>query len=356
MILRRGVNGVLGQLVNEGLLTEAQLEPAKAAAAAKRSPTPWFVRALIGAGAWVSAGLIILFLGLADALTHSGSLLVFGVLFYAGGVAARRLLRGDFPVQLSLAAGLAGASMLVFGFSEGGSSAAVPIVASFAVAVVTIAIFPDVVMRFIATGALCLALVLGFHELELGPDGAVAGIAVAAGLAWHLEARLLQHPLTRPMQRPVAWGLVVALLGFQLSTVLEDFERGFRVGPAAAVSVAIALLVVVIAVAREHGARLSAEPVAVALVAVVALGGVMLRSPGVLAALYVAALAFHRRSPLMLGLAVLFLVVFLVNFYFRLEQTLLLRSLVLLGSGALLLALREYVRRRFGPIVVEELP
>ncbi len=355
MILRRGVNGLLGQLANEGLITAAQLEPAKVAALARRAATPWFVRVLIGAGAWVSAMLIGIVFALMDLFRSAPALFIFGALLYAGGAFLRRVVKGDFSVQFSLAAGLAGAGMMIASAGVGSNENAVVVLASFVVSTVTVVVFPDVVMRFLATGVVCLTLVLGLHEAALGPDGAVAVVAIAAGLAWHFEPRLLQHPWSRPLQRPVAWGLVVSLLAFQLSTVIDGGDD-LRVGPAASVSVALALLVLVFALAREQSAPVTSEPVLVALTAAVVLGAVMLRSPGVLAALYVAVLAFHRRSPVMLGLAMLFLVVFLVNFYFRMEVTLLSRSLVLLASGALLLGLREYVRRRFGPVVVEELP
>jgi hypothetical protein len=355
MMLRRGVNGLLGQLVNEGLLAEEALGPAREAAHAARSPTPWFVRALLGVGAWVSAGVLILFLAVTKLLDGQASLVVLGLLFYAGGVALRWAVESDYPVQFSLAAGLAGGTMVLVGVADGAGQATT-IGASLALSLVTVAVFPDVVMRFIATCGACAALVLGCHELELGPDGAVAVIAVLGGLAWHLEPRLLSSEVLRGVQRPVAWGLVVSLVVLQVSTVMEELDRAFRVGPAASLSVAVALVVLVLAVAREHHASFTSEPVLVALGAVLVLGAVMLKSPGVLAALYVAALAFHRRSPLMLGLAILSLAVFLGNFYFRMELTLLLRSVVLLASGALLLGLREYVRRRFGPFAEEELP
>ena len=77
-------------------------------------------------------------------------------------------------------------------------------------------------------------------------------------------------------------------------------------------------------------------------------------SPGVLGALLVLALAFHRRNPILLGLALLFLVGFAVAFYFRLDLSLAAKSGVLLASGALLLGLREYVRRRFARLAEED--
>jgi uncharacterized membrane protein len=139
-----------------------------------------------------------------------------------------------------------------------------------------------------------------------------------------------------------------------LTTLLVRNE--LRVGPLASVSATVALVVLLVAIAREHRASLAAEPVVVALVVAAALGALMFHTPGVVAALYAMLLAFHRRSPVMLGLATLFLITFGTFFYFSLELTLLQRGAVLLSSGAVLLALRAYVRGRFGPIVVEELP
>jgi uncharacterized membrane protein len=245
---------------------------------------------------------------------------------------------------------------LVFWVAEefhGGNVGA--LVTVFVLGVVTVVAFPDVVARFLGTTAASVGLVLFFYEVKLGPDAAVALVGALAGLAWHFEARLLANPLTRPLQRPVAWGLLLSFLFAMLTTVFEDGDW-LRVGPLAAVSAGVALAVVVLTVAQEHGARVGSEPVIVALLAVAALGAVTFHASGVLAALYALLLAFHRRSPVMLGVGVLFLVVFAVHFYFRMELTLLSRGLALLGSGALLFVAREYVRRRFGPIVEEELP
>jgi hypothetical protein len=358
VILRRGINGVLAQLVNEGQLQEAALEGARAAAARRSSGTPWFVRVLIGAGAWVAASLLVLFLALAKVFDSTAALVIIGAGLYACGVGLRRSTNGDFAVQLSLAAGLGGAAMLVagFGMAERGTDESAALIASlFVVSSLTVVVFADVVMRFLATSGACLALVLACHELQLGPDAAVAVIAVAGGLVWHFQPQLLQRPALRALHRPVAWGLVVSLLGFMMTTV-NELANDFRVGPAASVSIGVALVVLVVAIAREKKAPLSAEPVLVALLSVALLSAVMLKAPGVLAGLFVASLAHHRRAPVMLGLALVFEVVFLTSYYVELELSLLVRALVLMASGALIFAVREYARRRFGPITPEELP
>jgi len=61
----------------------------------------------------------------------------------------------------------------------------------------------------------------------------------------------------------------------------------------------------------------------------------------------VLALAFHRRSVVMLGLAVAFLIGFGVLYYYDLSLSLLAKSGALVGSGLVLLGLRLFILRRF---------
>jgi uncharacterized membrane protein len=72
-----------------------------------------------------------------------------------------------------------------------------------------------------------------------------------------------------------------------------------------------------------------------------------LQTPGVIAALGVLLLGFHRRSVVLLGMAVLFILVFGVGYYYDLQLSLLAKSLALLGSGLVLLGLRLFILRRF---------
>lgn len=354
MMLRRGVHGVLGQLANEGLLTDAQLEEGRRRAASQTAATPWYVRVLIGGGAWVASWMVLGVLALSRVLDDHGAL-VFGVFFYGGAVALRWLTRGDFTQQLSLAFGLAGAVMVAFGVADATRGDEVVAIAACLLGCLTLAVFPDVLARFLGAVTAAAAGVLFFYEVKLGPDVAVAFIGALAGLTWQLEPRLLANPWTRHAQRPAAWGLLVTFLFAMLTTVFGSGDW-LHLGPFVSGSAAVALVVVIVAVAREHGAKLTSEPVLVALALSVALAVASFRSPGVVAALYAMVLAFHRRSPVMLGVGMVFLVVFAVHFYFRMEVSLLSRGLLLLASGVVLFVARAYVVRRFADILDEELP
>lgn len=352
-MLRRSVNGVLGQLANEGLLTDEQLTRARELAVRQPAATPWYVRVLVGAGAWVASWMVIGFLAVAG-LLEGGGAVVFGVGLFVGATVARGRAAGDFGRQLWLSFGLAGGVLLVFGVGLSTRSEFAAVVAALFVGVVTVAAFPDVIARFLGGVTASAALVQFFSEVARGPEFAVAMLGVGAAALWQFEPRLLTHPFGRRIQRPLAWALLTSFL-FAMVLSLEGLGRA-RLGALAAASSVAVLVVLVGAVAREHGARWSSEPVVVAMLVAATLGVVSFHAPGLSASLVAILLAFHRRSPVMLGVGLFSLVGFLTYFYSTFDLTLLLRGVVLLASGALLLVARVYVRGRFGPIVDEEVP
>src|SRR5690606_25144366 len=94
---------------------------------------------------------------------------------------------------------------------------------------------------------------------------------------------------------------------------------------------------------EEHGAPLRSAAGVTVLVALGVTAALTLRTPGVIAAAGVLALAFHRRAVLLLGLGVVFLIAFGALYYCGLSRSLLAKSGALVGSGLALLALRQFV-------------
>ena len=78
--------------------------------------TPWFMRLFIGASAWMSATLFIIFLFAVKVLSEN-SALTFGVLFLTVAVVLSRLgERRDFLNQLSIALNFSGHACVITGF------------------------------------------------------------------------------------------------------------------------------------------------------------------------------------------------------------------------------------------------
>lgn len=83
------------------------------------------------------------------------------------------------------------------------------------------------------------------------------------------------------------------------------------------------------------------------LLALAVTAALTLRTPGIIAAAGVLGLVFHRRNVLLLGLGVTFLIGFGALYYYDLSLSLLAKSGALVGSGLALLALRQFMVRRF---------
>jgi uncharacterized membrane protein len=118
-------------------------------------------------------------------------------------------------------------------------------------------------------------------------------------------------------------------------------------GRPAAVGLGLAAVALALLARRDlRLGRLAPLP-SVALAALALLGPATPGAPGLAGALAVLLLAVHRREPLLLGTAVVFLVAFLGAYYYVLSTTLLVKAgLLALAGAALLGGALAFGRRR----------
>jgi hypothetical protein len=352
MALKPSLRDVLTRLQADGTLPADAIEQAQPPLEAwwkKHGATPWYVRVLIGGGAWLAAFFLLLFFGLMLSMMGVDSevgLIVVGLLVTGCGLFLRRLGEHDFLTQLSLSIGLAGQGMFVFGVADLTDEEVGAAVALLAMQVPLLFISPDRIQRFLSTvGASGAALFLlykagGWSALEVG----LVGVAAGAQLVFLQQARL-QHGRLHGLASPLGYGLVSVLFGVLLTRAFQDS------GSLSSGLLTLGLAAVTLYTAHRVLAENDLEASGAAGVTVFAALGLTalltLHTPGVIAALGILALAFHRRSTLLLGMAVAFLLGFGVHYYYDLALSLLAKSLALLGSGLLLFGLRLFVSRRF---------
>jgi uncharacterized membrane-anchored protein len=188
---------------------------------------------------------------------------------------------------------------------------------------------------------------------------AAALLGVLGGVV--LSARPARGRLGARVEGPIAYGLVVVLLFALAGTLGEEIWRPmglvgsviregeqsllawFAPAPVATLIVTAALALVEVRVLGALGLPLATKEAVVALGATAALGLVTRGAPGVVAALAVLGLGAHRREPVLVGLAAVFLAAFLGAFYYQLDATLLVKAGTLVATGLLLLGLRVYL-------------
>lgn len=357
MALRPSMREVLTGLVAEGQV-DAEVEARARTALEVRQRTlgasPWFVKALAGMGAWLSAAFMLSFFACVGLWKEEAALGALGLVLCAGSVFLRRATHGPFMEQLALASCLSGVGALLFGMAEASDSVVATSVLAVVVGVALLAWFPDVILYFLATLGILVAVGIVASEAmsAVGVDlWMVVGAAALCGLLL-FEPRLRQGPLGARVG-PIAFALACAVPGWLLFRNVMGIQGGFQYvyrgdfAPGVWLTVPLALMALGTGwqVLREQGLSHERAVWLPALVALVLLTGMTLNTPGVLVAGLMLTLGFHRRSSVMLGLAVAFLLTFGAYYYYDLRLTLLAKALALVGSGLVLLGVRQFFLR-----------
>jgi uncharacterized membrane protein len=355
--MRLSVREVLDRLVSEGVAPAgAEPEARKALAAEVENHLPWYMSVAVAIGAWLATTFLLLAIFAISGLRSDTAQIVVGLVLSAGAIFARREADAEFARWAAVAVALAGMGLItagVHGFTDSPASAAA---ACLVVALVFVWLVPDTTLRFLSTlaaGGALFVWVLG-NKVPFGFDVCVAILVVAIAFVWRYDVAWRSNALAEILE-PVGYALVivlfVALLGrtFASSTHAHwtiDIRRDVgALGPLATIVCTAALLALTWRVLDEHGASLT-SPLSFAILAgVVLLGAGTLDSPGIVAGVAALMLAFDRRNVVLLGMAAIFLIVFGSFYYYSLSLTLLQKSGVLLGSGLLLLSIRNRVAR-----------
>lgn len=336
---------VLRRLADEGLVDREALASLAGEAAAAAPGTPWFVRVLLGLGAWVAALLLVIFLFTVDLVQTGPGGALTGLGLCALAVLGRRLGRGqDFLEQLCLALVLAGQALTWWSLQEWTDTSQVASFLALALAAAMTLFYPDRLGRFLSLNLAALALLVCLQDLELPLAGDILALAMAllAGWAWLGRERLLAGGWGE-LQPPLGYGSAFVLL-WSLLLGLGDVS-GASLVATAGLTLATAWLV-------AHLQRPLRPPLSPLLLpgAVLAVGLLTARVPGVMAALAVLTLGFWAGSRLLQGLAWVFLAVYLTAFYYYLPMTLLEKSAALLACGLALLGLRLLLGRQRQPL------
>jgi len=303
---------------------------------------PWYVQALLGLGAWITAAIMIVFVAvfldfILDVNEPGLGSAAIGAVMFAGGLLIQAKTKANvFAEQFSIAVTAAGAAIAAVSLWVEFDSAW--IAAALAVAMTAVDI---VVGRHAQQQFLLAALAITLGVAALADAMAVRQVDVVA-LAAPIGALLYVCPPRKDV-RPTATALLLTMPAYALVT---DGLYAPPYGSGCWIARIITMIMVLgLAALRSRQAVAPNARPALLLVGLLAAAICLLLPPGGSAALAILMLAFALGHWPLAIVGILLEVYFVPRFYYDLDLALLDKSWILLAVGAALLATYAALRR-----------
>jgi hypothetical protein len=323
-------------------------------AAQSGDASAWYIRAMLGAAAWIGAIFLLSFVGMAlhDLVRTNAAKIVTGLAICAGAAVLLRAPAGIFVAQLGLALSLAGQALFAYGivdiFDRGTPAHAVPMFVIALLETVLVVVVSGVVHRVICTIGAALALAYGLWAAGLGALG-LPLIAAAFVLVELDETRLGAAPRLFPV---VGVGLALAVVTIATAEIAGDElffgrsrERDLLFGPRFADAVmGVVFFGASLWLAARAGLACGTPAHVAVLAGALAVAFVSVGVAGLSAALVILLVGFATSQRLLTGLGTIALLAALARYYYTLSATLLVKSALLLAAAAVLLALWALLR------------
>ena len=314
---------------------------------------PWYIRTMVGFGAWLSSLLLIGFVS-SMGLAVEGGFSLFGLLFLGGAIYLRKNAANDFAVQSALAAGLAGQALIVIGIMEiiDWDEPKVGFGLVTAINLVLFVVFPDRIYRVLSVLLAVGSLIVLVYLQEWNALVPFFGPLLAAGLiAVTLNGAKLLSGTNAVYLRPLQSGLMLSAFGCLMAStvyVLPELGGTFQFYPRPWLSTILLglMFLYVISIAWQD-IFADAPPITrylVFAVVVIVTAGSWL-APGLVLSLIVVVLGAHTSHRTLVGAGIAFLAVFLAAYFYGIQLTMLQKSITLATSGVAVLFARWLLLR-----------
>jgi hypothetical protein len=306
--------------------------------------SPWTIRVMMGVAGWIGALFLMGFLSIVfTAIVHSttASLLTGALCCGAGYVIFRAMGENDFAQQFGLALCLAGQALMITGiFITFGKDVAMLCFTIFLLEILLAILIPNFIFRVLSSWGALIAL--SFALAELGLYGLAAGIAAAAFAIISLNAlRWIAHAA---VLRPIGYGLVLALLQLDAMSLIQSsigLTKLHASSPWIGTMLVAAVFATVVWRLMAQAPLAAGSRGGLATIAATAmLLAVSFLAPGLATALLILLLGFASGNRILTGLGLIALAGFLSHYYYQLQTTLLVKSMVLAACGIVLLSAR----------------
>jgi Domain of unknown function (DUF4401) len=309
---------------------------------------PWYVRALTGIAGWIAAGFLLAFIGVALGFVDSNtSQIITGLVLIAGAYGLLlRTAKYAFASQFAIAMSLAGQALVWMGIEPDlRNSYEWLIIAAFQAGLAVV--LPNFVLRVWCAGAAALALAMflfaaGVYFLSIGV------IAAATALVWQSE---FAWPRVNVRIRAIGYGLTLALVVLQATVFFIssadawmahklDEVLGWAPPWLGWLLPGVVLVAVVWQLHARNGSAINEKSAVVAVLAAALVTAASFKAPGIATGLMLVLLGYSNANRSLAGLGLIALLSYLSAYYYLLETSLLMKSLTLAVTGAVLIGVR----------------
>ncbi len=342
------INAVLDRLHGERLLTDRTM--ADTILAEMALVQPWYVRTMVGFGAWLASLMLIgFFTGIG--IAFDGGYIVIGALLAGAGCYLRRNNDTDFMVQVSLAAALCGQALFAYGCTEvlGVGSMKGLLLLTMVVSTAMYWLFPDRTLRVLELLFIAAAAVASLYAWHLQEFVPVVGPLLVAAMLFlqHHEAKWVVSGKS-DLMRPAINGLMLAAFGCLLMSavyLLPELVQNLSLYPRPWISTLLLGVLLLYQGSRIWPVLFAGNRTAIFIgygltLAVIAAAWA---NPGLLLALIVVSAGTLAGSRSMVGAGIAFLVVFIAMYFYGIEVTMLTKSITLVGAGSVILIVRRII-------------
>ncbi len=315
---------------------------------------PWYVRVMLGISGWIGASFLLVFVGIAftAAMQNAAAAAATGLICTAAAYAVfRHFPASDFAGQFGLALGQVGQALFgvaVFKLFNGGHAAGFFLY--FLVEAALTVVMPNFLHRLFTSLAGLGALYLGLGQAGLH-GLALPLMAAACALLWRSEPRLgarldLWHPVGYALAIALLLATALSLTGAEASFHLRRNGGWLPLYRATVESslVAMVFLATVLSFLRELAIKAAGTTGTILLVCAILVMAASFPVHGLAVALLVLFLGFGGGNRILVALGLLACTGFMVLYYYRMQETLLFKSMMLGATGTALLAGRRIVR------------
>lgn len=304
---------------------------------------PWFIKVITILGAWFGALLFLGSLIVSQVLQSTESMITFGSIFILTGIILSYTnKKNHFLDSISLSFSVLGQILLGIGIGVKAGGLKPVCYVGIIVQISIYLLAQSYTQKFISvilTPACLLGIIWNCPLFEV-TNFLIGALSVASVLIWTneipLQVRLKKHPY---FYIPTAYGLVFGLL---VILILSINNRFFEVNIfhwyiASLISFMSLTFLLYKSLCQNLGLGRNAFWLTVGVIAIVL--SPTAQTPGIITSLMVIVLGFERGNRTLFTLGILFLAIYVISFYYSLQQTLLIKSIILMSTGALFLGI-----------------